>query len=197
MDKPIRVLFYEPYPMGLGGNFLTQRLILERLDLKRFTPMVVAPVEGVALAEFRKMGVECVIMPPPGTLDRYGGAALRAGILGRLKAAIDLLHYNISLSRFLRERGIDVVYANCVRAEMSIGLAARLAGVPSLLYVRGELDNPVIDHLALLLAAKVLFFCEQNRDDKYLHFVRSCRTKFDILIIGLDLSVIGAVERRD
>jgi len=196
-DKPIRVLFFEPYPMGLGGNFLTQRLILERLDHTQFTPIVVAPVEGVALAEFRKMGIECVVMPPPGTLDRYGGAALRAGILGRLKATIDLMHYNLRLSRFLRERRIDVVYANCVRAEMSIGLAARLAGVPSLLYVKGELNNPVIDRLSLMLAAKILFFCEQNRDDKYPGLVRSCRQKIDILKIGLNPSVIAEVERRD
>lgn len=196
-DNSIRVLFFEPYPMGLGGNYLTQRLILERLDRAQFSPIVVAPLEGVALEEFRKMGVECVVMPPPGMLDRYGGAMLRAGILSRLKAAIDLLRYNLNLARFLCERQIDVVYANCVRAEMSIGLAARLAGVPSLLYIKGELNNPVIDRLSFMLAKKILFFCEQNRDDKYPWLVRSCRGKIDILKIGLDLSVIEDVEKRD
>jgi glycosyltransferase involved in cell wall biosynthesis len=197
MKPPIKVLFYEPYPMGLGGNFRTQRLILGRLDRTRFTPFVVAPIDGVALDEFRKMGVECLVMSPPGTLDRYGGAVLRAGILGRMKVAIDLLLYNLKLTRFLRERQIDVVYANCVRAEMSIGIAARLAGVPSLLYIKGELDNPVIDLLSFMLASKMLFFCEQNRDDKYPRLVRAYRQKIDILKIGLDPSVIENVDQKD
>ena len=74
LDTPIRVLFFEPYPDGFGGNFLTQRLILERLDRERFHPIVVAPMEGVALDRFRAMGVECIVMPPPDALDRYGGA---------------------------------------------------------------------------------------------------------------------------
>ena len=47
-DSILRVVLFEPYPMGLGGIFLTQRLILERLDRQRFHPIVVAPVEGVA-----------------------------------------------------------------------------------------------------------------------------------------------------
>lgn len=194
---PVHVLIYEPYPMGLGGNFLTQRLILERLDKVKFTPIVVSPIDGVALDEFRKMGVECVVMPVPGMLDRYGGAVLRAGFFGRLKATIDLLRYNIKLASFLRERKIGVVYANCVRAEMSIGLAARLARVPSLLYVKGELNNQVIDRLSFMLASKILFFCEQNRDDKYPKLVHLCRSKIDILKIGMDLSVIEEVKQRD
>jgi glycosyltransferase involved in cell wall biosynthesis len=197
MKPTINVLFYEPYPMGLGGNFLTQRLILDRIDRAQFTPIVVAPVEGVALEEFRKMGIECVVISPPRSLARYGGTVLRDGILGRLKTSISLLRYNLKFLHFLRERQIDIVYANCVRAEMSIGLAARLIGVPSLLYIKGELANPVIDRMSLLLASKVLFFCEQNRDDKYRSFVRALQKKVDILKIGLDFSVIEDVQKRD
>lgn len=183
--------------MGLGGNFLTQRLILERLDRAKINPIVVSPVAGIALEEFKKMGVDCVLISPPGNLGLYGGRMLKAGMIGRLKAAIDLLRYNLTLARFIRERQIDVVYANCVRAEMSIGIAARLAGVPSLLYIKGELNNPLIDRLSFLLADKILFFCDQNRDDKYPGLVRSCRRKIDILKIGMDASVIEEVEQRD
>lgn len=197
LDRPIRVLFYEPYPMGLGGNFLTQRLILERLDKARFKPIVMSPIEGVALEEFRRMGIECLVAPPPRTLNSYGGTVLRAGIVARLRAAIELVYYNLKLTRFLAHRQIDVVYANCVRAEMSIGLAARLSGVPSLLYIKGELNNPAIDRLSFLLATKILFLCKQNRDDKYPNLVTLCRKKIDILEIGLDRSAIEEAEERD
>ncbi len=192
-----RVVFFEPYPMGLGGNFLTQRLILERLDRGKFYPIVLAPMEGVALERFRAMGVECVAMPPPGALGRYGGAVLRAGVLGRLKSAFDLVRYNLQVARFLRKRNIDVVYANCVRAQLSVGLGAWLSRVPSLLYIKGELDNPIIDRLCFLLASRMLFFCAQNRDDQYSNLVRWFRRKIGILRIGLDPASIADVEHRD
>ena len=63
MNTPINVIFYEPYPMGLGGNFLTQRLIIEKLSREKFNPIIVAPMEGVVFDHFREMGVECVVMP--------------------------------------------------------------------------------------------------------------------------------------
>ena len=48
-----------------------------------------------------------------------------------------------------------------------MGLGAWLAGAPTLLYIKGELANPLIDRLCFFLASKILFFCAQNRDDKY------------------------------
>lgn len=193
-NKIIRVLFYEPYPMGLGGNFLTQRMILERVDTDKFSPLILAPMDGVALDYFRSIGVECVVIPPPLGLDRYGGAVLRAGFWGRLKSAFGLFKYNLRLSRFLRESRIDLVYANCVRAQMSVGLAAWFAKVPSFLYIKGELANPIIDRLCFLLASKIFFFCAQNRDDKYPFFVHMFKHKLGILKIGLDPESIIAVD---
>lgn len=196
-SHPIRLMLYEPYPMGLGGNFLTQQLILERLDRKRIWPIVVAPIDGVALDRFRAMGVECVVMTPPGTLGRYGGAVLRARALGRLKSAFDLVRYNLRLARFLQNHNIDVIYANCVRAQLSVGLAARLTRVPSILYIKGELANPFIDRLCFLLADRVLFFCAANRDDNYPRWVRWFSNKIGILRIGLDPATIKDVLERD
>ena len=60
----IRVVFFEPYPMGLGGNFLTQKLILEHIRSNTFLPIVIAPIEGVALDVFRELGVECCVVNP-------------------------------------------------------------------------------------------------------------------------------------
>jgi glycosyltransferase involved in cell wall biosynthesis len=196
-SKKIKVLIYEPYPMGFGGNFLTQRHILERLDRAQFTPIVMSPVPGVAHDEFRKLAIECVVIPPPGKLGSYGGAILRTGAMGRLKVVIDLLQYNLKLAHYLRVRQIDIVYANCVRAEMSIGLAACLARVPSFLYIKGELANPVIDWLSFVLATKICFQCEQNRDDKYPSLVHFYQRKINILKTGIDPTVLNGIEQRD
>jgi len=189
-NKKNKVVFYEPYPMGLGGNFLTQRLILERLDKSKFTPIVVSPIDGVALDMFREKGIECVVIPPPNSLTSYGGSILGKGFFSKIIAAFDLLRYNLKIFQFIREKKIDLVYANCVRAEMCVGLAARLASIPSLLYVKGELANPIIDRLCFFLAKKILFFCPQNRDDKYSLLVKCLKKKIGILKIGLDSRII-------
>lgn len=161
----VRIVFFEPYPMGLGGNYLTQQLILERLDLTKFEPLIVAPMEGVAMSRFRAMGFRCDVVRPPQSLSQYAGKTLRLGIVGRIFASVDLLRYNITLFRYFKRNAISIVYANCVRAELCVGFAAILARVPTLLYVKGELANPFVDRLCLFLASKILFFCEMNRDD--------------------------------
>lgn len=183
--------------MGLGGNFLTQSLLLARLDRTRFEPLVLAPVEGAALDHFRKAGVECLVLPPGAALNRYGGRALRAGLLGRAASAWGLVGYNLAVARLLRSRRVDVVYANCVRAQLFAGLGAWLARVPLLLYVKGELANPLIDRLCLLNASKVLFFSASNRDDRYPWLIRWIRPKIEILPIGMDFAPVQEAAKRD
>jgi len=195
--SPIRVLFYEPYPQGLGGNYLTQRLLLSGLDRQRFLPTVVAPMDGAVLDRFRAMGIKCVIMPPPGEVGSYGGAALRAGFLGRLKTAFDLAKYNLQLARLFRELRIDVVYANCVRAQLTVGLGAILARKPTLLYVKAVLSNPIIDRLSFLLATRIAFQSESNAAAKYSTTIRLFRSKVVIIRPGLDPKEILRAEDKD
>lgn len=197
MKPGMRVVFYEPYPMGLGGNFLTQRLILERLDRRTFTPIVVSPIEGIALVEFRKMGVECVVIPPPGNLDSYGGVVLRYGMLGKLKIVYNLVRYNLKLARFLHNRKISVVYANCVRAQMCIGFAARFTGIPSLLYIKGEQKNPIIDFISFLLANRILFMCRSNMLLTYPRMLKRFKSKISVLEGGLNPCELNMASKKD
>lgn len=183
--------------MGLGGNYLTQRLIVERLDRSLFTPIVLAPMEGIALKKFRDLGVECIVLPPTGDLAQYGGTILRFSLFRKARAIIDIIHYNLKVAALLRIRKIDVIYANCVRAEILIGLAARITSTPSLLYIKGQLANPIIDRICFVLARKILFFSKLNRDDRYPALVYRFRKKIDILKIGLEPSTITSVAARD
>jgi len=196
-NKLTRVLFYEPYPMGFGGNFNTQKLILERLDRKIIEPIVMSPMDGKALDEFRRMGVTCEVLSPGGDIAKYGGTALKAGLFRRIKSVFNLLAYNILLYRYIKDKEIDVIYSNSVRAEIIIAIAAFMSRIPTVLYVKGELANPLIDRLCLMSATKILFFCEQNRDDRYPIFVKFFKKKISVLRIGLDLNPIEKVKRRD
>jgi len=197
MNTPINVIFYEPYPMGLGGNFLTQRLIIEKLSRKNFNPIIVAPMEGVVFDHFREMGVECVVMPPLGSLGQYGGKALRDGFLGRLKSAVNLIRYSFQLRSFILERKIGLIYSNSVRAQICVGIASVISRIPSVLYIKGVLANPIIDRLCYFTATKILFFCSQNRDDQYPLLTKLYRNKIEILEIGLDPESIYEIPKQN
>ncbi len=180
--------------MGLGGNFLTQKLILERLDRSTFNPIIISPRDGAALEKYRDMSIPCEVLAPPKSLDKYGGAILRHNLFTKVNTCLDVLSYNYKLYKYLKKNKIDIVYTNCVRAQMSIGLGAILAGVPTTLYVKGELINPIIDRVCICTATKIMFFCQQNRDDRYQRLIKFFKHKVTILPIGMDLAKVR--ERR-
>jgi L-malate glycosyltransferase len=182
----------------VGGNLRTLSYILEQLDRRVFEPVVVAPMETEFLQRMREAGTECVVVEPPASIGRYGGKVLRDGPLAKLRNITDLIQYNRSITRFIRERGgFDVIYANSIRAVLSVGLAARTTKTPLLWYIKGELNNPWLDRAGFALADRVLFFCETNRDDKYPSLIAKHLHKIGILKIGIDWRVVEDVEARD
>ncbi|MDG2240269.1 MAG: glycosyltransferase [Longimicrobiales bacterium] len=195
MAAPLHVLIYEPYPWGqVSGNLQTLTFMLKHVSREavRFTLMV--PFDGGFLDLAKEYEVETVEFPPPDRVNQYGGAALRGGVVGRLRTVRELIAYNFQIRRYLKDNAVDVVYANSVRTAVTVGLGARLAGVPMHLYIKGELDNPVIDHVALPMATRITFFSEQNRDDRYPMLIRMLSDRIDILPPGLDPDVLMAAE---
>jgi hypothetical protein len=185
MKTPVRVLIFEPYPMGrIGGNLRTLSYILEQLDRSSVQPVIVAPMASEFLDDVRASGTECLIIEPPSSVGRYGGKALKDGLVAKLRSAFDLVRYNLRIARLLRTRRFDVIYANSIRAVLFVGLAARLTRTPLLWYVKGELNNPWLDRFGYAVCDRILFFCEANRDDKYPALVRKYRQKIGILRIG-------------
>jgi glycosyltransferase involved in cell wall biosynthesis len=196
--RPVRVLIFEPYPMGkVGGNLRTLSYLVAHIDRTRFELVVVSPMETEFIARLRAGGTECVVVEPPASVGRYGGKVLRDGWFGGLRNALDLLRYNQALARVVRARKIDVIYCNSIRALLSIGLAAKLTRTPVLWYIKGELNNPTLDRIGFAMADRIFFFCASNRDDKYPSLVRRHQRKIGVLKIGIDPADVLAVERRD
>jgi glycosyltransferase involved in cell wall biosynthesis len=194
---PLNVAIYEPYPMGEGGNFRTLVYILKFLDRTRFTPIIVVPQDSKALDTFRNEGIEVIVATPPASVHRFAGQVLRDRLLARVRNVFDLFRYNLRLARFMRARRIDLLYCNSIRALLLAGIGARIAGVPSLWYVKGELANGLLDRIGFRLANRILFFCAANRDDKYPALVRKFSRKIGILRIGIDPEVLRQVEQTD
>lgn len=195
---PINVLIFEPYPFDSeGGNQKTQSYILDLVDKKRFNLVLLAPFETKFIDRIRKKGIECVVVKPPERILQYGGKALQDSIIGRLVTMADMVKYNLQLIKVIRNKRIDVIYSNCIRAVLSIGLAAKLCRIPHLWYIKGELANTLLDPIGFFLADKILFFCEANKNDKYPGLVKKYDKKIDILRIGMDLDTILEIEKKD
>jgi glycosyltransferase involved in cell wall biosynthesis len=189
---------FEPYPMGHGGgNLRTQLYIVKLLDRRRFTPVVISPEETPFLARFREQGAEVVVEPPPASIHRFAGQVLRDTLAGRVRSAVDLLAYNRRIARLVRDQRIDLLYCNSIRALLLAGLGGKLARVPVLWYIKGALENPLLDRVGFALADRILFFCAANRDDRYPRLVAWYRRKIGVLRIGLDMRVIDQALASD
>lgn len=193
--KKINILIFEPYPFNSeGGNQRTLNYFLEHVDKERFHFILLSPFETEFVNRLRKRGVDCLVVEPSDRINQYGGKNLNANIFNRFLSVMDLVFYNLKIINVLRKKKIDIVYSNCIRAVLTIGLAARLTRTPNLLYVKGELDNKFLDPVSFFLSNKILFFCNSNKHDKYPRLIKFLNKKIGILKIGLDPDTIETVE---
>lgn len=194
----LNVLIFEPYPFDSeGGNQRTLSYFLEFMDREKFNLVLVSPLETNFIRKLRKQGIDCVTVSPPQRLGRYGGKVLKDTAAGKILTVMDLLPYNLNLRKVIREKKIDVIYCNCIRAVLSINMAAKLSRTPVLWYIKGELNNQVLDAIGFALSDRILFFCEQNKNDKYPGLIRLYDDKIGILRIGIDLDSVRQIENKD
>ena len=64
-------------------------------------------------------------------------------------------------------------------------------------YIKGELQNKILDMIGFAVSGKILFFCKSNENDKYPRLVKKYRAKIDILKIGIDIESIIEIEKKD
>ena len=196
--KEISVLIFEPYPFNSeGGNQRTLNYLIDFINKKIFKLIFLSPLDTEFVDQVRSRGIECLVIEPSKRIQRYGGKALKDSVIGRLFSMIDLVIYNLKVVSLFKKKKIDVLYSNCIRAVLTVGLAAKLARVPNVWYIKGELNNRFLDFIGFLLADKILFFCHSNKKDKYPGLVRFFEKKIEILKIGIDPRTIYDVACKD
>jgi glycosyltransferase involved in cell wall biosynthesis len=196
--SPVNVLIFELYPFDLvSGNLRTLSYILKLIDRARFNPVLVTPFESEFTQKVVEQGFDLNVVKPPERLRRYGGKCLNDSLWGKFLTLLEMIPYNVALWRVIKEKKIDVIYCNCIRAVISIGFAAKLSRTPIMLYIKGELQNKILDPIGFAVADKIFFFCEANKNDKYPRLIKKFTNKIGILKIGLDLDMIFKIENRD
>lgn len=134
----MKVVYFVATPQNFGGS---QRAITTLAA--NLAPGIEAEGlftgEGRAVDAFRARGIPVHVLPPPRALGLYEKQLLRKSRAGQaLVFARDLLPYTLTLRRFLRRSGADLVHCETSRGVLLIGLAARLARIPVLWHLQGE-----------------------------------------------------------
>jgi glycosyltransferase involved in cell wall biosynthesis len=114
---------------------------VERLDAERYFPVVVLGSNGEFEDRLRQAGIETHVIPLA-----EGVANTRKDTLGRksllqVGKLLGTLTYARSVARFIKQRRVDFVHTNSLKADIIGGVAARLAGVPVIWHVRDRIEN--------------------------------------------------------
>lgn len=123
---------------GAARSFLN---LVTRLPDAGWRPICVFLGEGPCVEAFREAGIDVRVLHADRAFDRFNKAWLgRHGTMWRLRAlGVGLPQLAVQMVKLMRDEGVSVVHCNESRALFALGLAPRLAGVPTVLHVRGSL----------------------------------------------------------
>lgn len=148
------VLFVDSYPQSLYGQQQTMMALLARCEAAGVSPTVATPGEGPFTATLRRAGFRVVVKLQPEATGRYGGAVYRDGLFRKVHTAASALGYVRRLRNWLQVERFDGVYCNDMRSLLTFGLAARLAGVPVLIWDKLDQPHGMLDILQLPLVSR-------------------------------------------
>ncbi len=188
-----KILIVEPYGFSRGGgNITTQTYIMKFTEKSKFKLFLLTPSESEFTDISRGYGVSCIIETLPKRLVRYGGEYKRGSFVDKLFMVGDILRYNFRILKKIKELDTNVVYCNCIRAFLYVGLAALLARKPIFLYIKGELENPLLDVLGICFSKRIVFISKSNISDKYSFLGNLFNRKIRVVENGIDVEEIMA-----
>jgi len=117
----IHLLYVDIFGDYIGGGQISLLALLKRLDRRLYYPLVVCPSRGKFARVLRNNGIEVKIIEMK--------ALKTINFLQIIKTIKDFI-------LLLKEKKIDLVHANGLRAAIYSGLAARWQGVPFIWHVR-------------------------------------------------------------
>lgn len=148
---PIRVLYLDHTARLSGGELALARLLMA-LDRRRVEPIVALAEAGPLQRLLEQQAIETHVLPLQEKLRNVRKDSLGlAGGLAQLAALGGLWRYARRVSRFARQRRVQLLYSNSLKADFYGALAARLAGVPIVWHIRDRIDEDYLPRPAVWL----------------------------------------------
>lgn len=196
MEK-LKVLIYEPYVFDIYGNTKHLTKIFKYIDRNRFDLILVSPLEGAFLEVVKNYGGRCEVLPAPAALKGYSQSILKKGTLGKIMVMAAIIRYSRLLYSFIIKEKVDIIHCHNIRSLLTVCWAAKLAGKPCTLYVRGELNNGILDRVGFFMADKIIFLSKALEEKKYPRLTRFFKNKIVIIETGIDIDEFEEIIKSD
>ncbi|CDU11566.1 glycosyltransferase family 4 protein [Vibrio coralliirubri] len=136
----MKVLFVESYPQVFMGQQQTMLALLKSAVKRGIVPTVACTAEGIYSKILRDEGFDVITFEYPTSLQVYGGEIYRYGVIKKIQTYAQIIPYVMGIVKKLKALQIDAVYCNDMRGILTVGVAAKLAGIPSITW--DKLDKP-------------------------------------------------------
>ncbi len=137
----IHLLYVDIFGDYIGGGQISLLALLKKLDRRLYCPLAVCPSGGRFVRELRNNGIEVKIIEMK--------SLKTINFLRIIKTIKDFI-------LLLKEKKIDLVHANGLRAAIYSGLAARWQGVPFIWHVRVIESGGWSEKLCAYLAERII-----------------------------------------
>jgi glycosyltransferase involved in cell wall biosynthesis len=158
-----RILFVESYPKALYGQQRTLLALLDTLARMPADAVVAVPGDGDFLDAVRERGLQTLVVPYPTTLASYGGAIYRYRGLNKARMYGQLAVYLAGLRRALAHEDIHAVFCNDLRSLLTVGVAARSLGIPTMIWDKLDKPHGWLDWVQLPLATRNVVIADAIR----------------------------------
>ncbi len=138
---PLKRILYVDHTAKLGGGEIALLHLVQNLDRRRFTPIVVLSADGPLRKKMQASGIETHVLPMSASVLETRKDTLGVGTLLRLRDAARVWRYVWAMTRFIRANRIALVHTNSLKADILGGFAARLARIPLLWHVRDRIED--------------------------------------------------------
>lgn len=149
----MKILFIESYPHVIHGQQRTLLSLLEEGVSRKHDCLVGVTSDGVYVDELRRREHAVLTLPYPEKLSSYGGAIYRYKGIDKLKCYGQGVRYLWDLRKTLKAEKPDVVFCNDMRGLLTVGIAARSAGIPVMIWDKLDKPHGWLDWIQLPIAS--------------------------------------------
>jgi len=184
-----KILYLNPTSKMSGAEFSLLAL-LEKIDQRRFRPILLLPEEGPFSEKARTCGIETLILP---SMIRFE----EGYHVDRIPKIVRSL---FQIRKIIRSKGIRLVHSNTPRTAYLGGMAARISSVPALTHVRDIHFSPFSRPLkAKLLSylSDVIVTVSSATKDSIVEVTPSLKSKIRVVYNGVNIERLDRLPRKN
>lgn len=190
-----RIGFAVGYYDSFTGSQQSMLQLIKNCDA--FDPVIITPEDGEFTRKINQFSIERITIDYNQHLDRFDKELMQDNIFNKTMTGIHLMSYYWNMIFELKKRDIDIVYLNDSRSVFLYLIPAKLLGIPVVWYVRADDPVPIVDHLGVRLADKIITISDGTRARFSEKNIDKFEGKFKTIYTGLDLSKYDCELRDD